>query len=347
MGILREISSDEIPRDCSEPVDAKAFETAKAVVESIAERGETALLEQAIKFGEIQEGDSYTASKEEMKMAFDSLTENEKGVITRVAERIRSFAQAQRDSIVEFETDIPGGRGGQLVTPVDCAGCYAPGGRYPLPSSVLMTAVTAKVAGVKQVWVANPRPDKFALAAAHIAGADGFLKVGGAHAIAALAHGVGCPACNIIVGPGNQWVTAAKSIVQGTCAIDMLAGPSEVLIIADASADAPTIAADMLAQAEHDIEARPILICTHAPLIAAVDACLQTQLAALPQPNRDTARAAVAKGFAVCATSLDEAVNLSDGIAPEHLEVMTDAPMTTAMQVLGFQAQVLFLLLRA
>ena len=145
------------------------------------------------------------------------------GVLTRVAERIRIFAKAQRDSVKEFENDIPGGKAGQLVTPVDYAGCYAPGGRYPLPSSVLMTAVTARVAGVREVWVANPRPDKFALAAAHIAGADGFLKIGGAHAIGALAQGVGCPPCNIIVGPGNQWVTAAKSIVQGKCAIDMLA----------------------------------------------------------------------------------------------------------------------------
>ena len=151
---------------------------------ALSERGQAALLEQAVKFGELKEGDSFVASKEELKFAFDSLTENEKGVLQRVASRIRGFAQAQRDSVKDVEHDIPGGKAGQLVTPVDTAGCYAPGGRYPLPSSVLMTAVTAKVAGVKNVWVANPKPDKFALAAAHVAGADGFLKIGGSYAYA-------------------------------------------------------------------------------------------------------------------------------------------------------------------
>jgi histidinol dehydrogenase len=130
MGVLRVLTPETIPVDCSEPVDPKALETAKAVIKSISERGEAALLEQAIKFGELKEGDAYTASKEEMKFAFDSLTEAEQGVITRVAGRIRVFAQAQRDSVKDFENDIPGGKAGQLVTPVDTAGCYAPGGRY-------------------------------------------------------------------------------------------------------------------------------------------------------------------------------------------------------------------------
>ena len=183
------------------------------------------------------------------------------------------------------------------------------------------------------MWVANPKPDKFALAAAHVAGADGFLKCGGAHAIATLAQGLGpVPACNIIVGPGNQWVTAAKSVVQGKCAIDMLAGPSEVLVIADDSADAATVAADMLAQAEHDVEARPILICTHAPLIKAVDAEVKKQLDALPSPNCETARAAVKKGFAVLVDDLEAAIKVSDSIAPEHLEIMTKDAMEVGMK---------------
>ena len=183
------------------------------------------------------------------------------------------------------------------------------------------------------MWVANPKPDKFALAAAHVAGADGFLKCGGAHAIATLAQGLGpVPACNIIVGPGNQWVTAAKSVVQGKCAIDMLAGPSEVLVIADDSADAATVAADMLAQAEHDVEARPILICTHAPLIKAVDAEVKKQLDALPSPNCETARAAVKKGFAVLVDDMEAAIKVSDSIAPEHLEIMTKDAMEVGMK---------------
>lgn len=133
---------------------------------------------------------------------------------------------------------IPGGVAGHTVSPCKTAGCYAPGGRYPLPSSVLMTAITARVAGVETVWVASPRPAAITIGAAYVAGADALLAVGGAQAIAAMAYGVGkVPACDVIVGPGNRWVTAAKSLVTGHCAIDMLAGPSECLVLADKTAD--------------------------------------------------------------------------------------------------------------
>ena len=128
-------------------------------------------------------------------------------------------------------------------------------------------ALTARTAGVPNVWVASPRPAPATLAAAHVAGADGLIAVGGAQAIGAMAYGVEIPACDVIVGPGNKWVTAAKSLVSGICGIDMLAGPSEVLVIADETADADVVAADLLAQAEHDPEARPILITTDADLI--------------------------------------------------------------------------------
>ena len=189
------------------------------------------------------------------------------GVLTRTADRIRTFAEAQRKSLNDMTMKIPGGEAGHTVTPVNAAGCYAPGGRYPLPSSVLMTALTARAAGVPQVWVASPRPAVATLAAAHIAGADGLIAIGGAQAIGAMAYGVGMPPCDVIVGPGNKWVTAAKSLVSGICGIDMLAGPSEVLVIADNTADADVIAADLLAQAEHDPDARPILISTDETLV--------------------------------------------------------------------------------
>lgn len=160
-------------------------------------------------------------------------------LLQRVAGRVRAFAQAQRDSISDVHVRVPGGLAGHTVAPMASAGCYAPGGRYPLPSSVLMTAITARVAGVARVWVASPRPAAITIAAAYVAGADALLAVGGAQAIAALAYGVGkVPACDVIVGPGNRWVTAAKAIVSGHCAIDMLAGPSECLVLADEFADA-------------------------------------------------------------------------------------------------------------
>ena len=134
---------------------------------------------------------------------------------------------------------VLGGTAGHTVSPCNTAGCYAPGGRYPLPSSVLMTAITARVAGVANVWVASPRPAQITIGAAFVAGADALVTVGGAQAIAALAYGIGrIPPCDVIVGPGNRWVTAAKSIVAGHCAIDMLAGPSECLVLADHTGNA-------------------------------------------------------------------------------------------------------------
>eukprot|EP00281_Chroomonas_sp_CCMP1168_P020504 CAMPEP_0206234296 /NCGR_PEP_ID=MMETSP0047_2-20121206/12516_1 /ASSEMBLY_ACC=CAM_ASM_000192 /TAXON_ID=195065 /ORGANISM="Chroomonas mesostigmatica_cf, Strain CCMP1168" /LENGTH=422 /DNA_ID=CAMNT_0053658375 /DNA_START=17 /DNA_END=1285 /DNA_ORIENTATION=+ len=334
MGPLRTITVDEVPSDCSEPVDAKALEQARAIVEGIRAKGEAALIETATKFGDLKQGEAYTYSRAELKEAFDALPKEHQGVLTRVADRIKKFAKAQRASISDTTTDIPGGQAGQTVSPVETAGCYAPGGRYPLPSSVLMTACTARMAGVKNVWVASPHPDKVTMAAAHVADADGLLKVGGAQAVATLSQGIGpVPKCDIIVGPGNQWVTAAKSLVsQSGTAIDMLAGPSEVLVIADDTADPATVAADLLAQAEHDVEARPILVTTSKGLIDAVNAEVAKQLADLPSPNRETAAAAVAKGFCVLASSIEDAIAVSDKIAPEHLEIMTKDAMEIGMK---------------
>ena len=157
--------------------------------------------------------------------------------LERVAARIRTFAEAQKRALGPVSITVPGGTAGHWIAPLERAGCYAPGGRYPLPSSVLMTAVTARTAGVKEIWVASPRPGPMTLAAAAIAGADGVLAAGGAHAIAALAFGAGpVPACDVVVGPGNRYVTAAKQLVGSQVAIDMLAGPTELVIFADATA---------------------------------------------------------------------------------------------------------------
>jgi histidinol dehydrogenase len=238
------------------------------------------------------------------------------------AERIAGFARAQRDALREVDVAVPGGRAGHRVTPVARAGCYAPGGRYPLPSSVLMTAVTARVAGVREVWVASPGPDEVTLAAAEVAGADAVLAVGGAQAIAALAFGAGSvPACDVVVGPGNRWVTAAKQLVAGYVGIDLLAGPSELVVLADGTADAATVAADLLAQAEHDPDALPVLVTTEAALADAVDEELRRQLEDLP--TREVATTALENGFAVLAPSLEAAAEVCDRLAPEHLQVLT------------------------
>jgi histidinol dehydrogenase len=217
------------------------------------------------------------------------------------------------------------------------AGCYAPGGRYPLPSSVIMTVVTARAAGCPYVILASPRPASITLAAAHVAKADVVLCVGGAQAIGSMAYGVSAkmssdgndiiipevPPCDVIVGPGNKWVTAAKSIVNGYCGIDMLAGPSEVLVIADGTADARIVAADLIAQAEHDVVARAILVSDDEGVINAVDKEVTSQVETLPEPNRSTAMEALKQSFSILCKDMEECIAMSDKLAPEHLEIQT------------------------
>ena len=219
---------------------------------------------------------------------------------------------------------------------ITAAGCYAPGGRYPLPSSVIMTVVTARAAGCPYVVLASPKPAPITLAAAHVAGADIVLCVGGAQAIGAMAYGVDTltnsdgttsiaevPPCDVIVGPGNKWVTAAKSIVNGYCGIDMLAGPSEVLVICDKTANAEIVAADLIAQAEHDVVARAILVSDDGAIIEAVDKEVLSQVEALPEPNRSTAMEALKQSFSILCKDMEECIVMSDKLAPEHLEIQT------------------------
>jgi len=184
-----------------------------------------------------------------------------------------------------------------------------------------MTAVTARASGVSEVWAASPRPTPVTLAAASVAGADALLALGGAHAVAALAYGISpAPACDVIVGPGNRWVTAAKQLVTGRVGIDLLAGPSELTILADDSAAAEMVAADLLAQAEHDPDAVPVLVTTSSGLADRVETELARQLVDLP--TRDTAAAALGNGFAVVADDPEAALELADRLAPEHLQLL-------------------------
>lgn len=310
-----------LPEAHADPVDPDTLAAAARIVADVRERGEQALREHALRLGDLEPGAPLVIPPAELRRALDGLPAEQRGVLTRTAERIRDFAQAQRESVAELDVAIPGGRAGHGIAPVAAAGCYAPGGRYPLPSSVLMTALTARVAGVDTVWVASPRPQPITLAAAALSGADGLLAVGGAQAIAALAFGAGpVPRCDAVVGPGNRWVTAAKQLVSGRVRIDMLAGPSELVVLADGTADPAVVAADLLAQAEHDPDAVPILVSLDAALPERVDAELAAQLAQLP--TADTARAALANGFAVEVPDLPTGVDVCNRLAPEHLELM-------------------------
>jgi histidinol dehydrogenase len=299
---------------------SEALEQARAIVEHVRVDGEHAVREHAARFGERQAEEPLYLTGEDLRRHLRELPAEARARLERIAARIRDFAHAQLETLGTFDVAVDGGRAGHRVDPVHAAGCYAPGGRYPLPSSVLMTAVTARAAGVESVWVASPRPAPITLAAAALAGVDGLLAVGGAHAIAGLAYGVGpVPASDVIVGPGNLYVTAAKQIVAGQVRIDMLAGPSELVILCDDSGKPEWIAADLLAQAEHDTEAVPVLITTDASMIEAVEEQLRRQLQDLP--TAATAIAALANGGAVVCETLAAAVTAINALAPEHLQL--------------------------
>mmetsp|Transcript_16811 Transcript_16811/g.30139 ORF Transcript_16811/g.30139 Transcript_16811/m.30139 type:complete len:907 (-) Transcript_16811:245-2965(-) len=329
---LRRLARNDLPKH-RDIVDPKVREKAAVIVENVKANGEKALLEYAVRFGDLKDGQAHILTRKDMKEAFDNIPKEQQNVLLKTAKRIENFANAQRLSIRDFKTTIPGGYAWQKVSPVERGGCYAPGGRFPLPSSVLMTAVTARCAGVREVWVASPRPAEITKAAAYVAKADFLLCIGGAQAIAALAYGAGdVPPCDAIVGPGNQWVTAAKQLVAGKCAIDMLAGPSELLVLADETADPETIAADLLAQAEHDTVAVPMLVTTDESLVPKVEQQLTVQLHNLS--TKGTAAVSLLNnGFVVVCESMEEAIAAADFLAPEHLEVLTKEPLLTSKKL--------------
>lgn len=325
--MLRVVESSSVSSGWSEAVDSVAMANAEKTLEAVRKDGASAVMQYAVKFGELEKGDDAVVSRAVLQEAYEALDEAERLCLDRTAARIRAFADAQRRGLADVTTDIPGGVAGHTVKAVEVAGCYAPGGRYPLPSSVLMTAVTAKAAGVERVVVASPKPNRTTMAAAYVGGAECLLAIGGAHAIVAMAVGCfdGVPRADVIVGPGSKWVTAAKAVVsiKATVGIDMLAGPSEVLVLADATADPTVVAADLLAQAEHDVVARPILVAFGSgaeAVVENVNAEVAKQLEVLP--TNAVAAPAVKCGFAVACADVEEAVRVSDAVAPEHLEVV-------------------------
>lgn len=317
---LRRVEPSEAGRVRRGAIDPGALRDAAEIVAAVRDRGEVAVREYAARFGERAADDPLVLGRAALTKALDGVGSDVRALLERVAGRIESFARAQRGAVLDLDVAVPGGRAGHTAVPVQSAGCYAPAGRYPLPSSVLMTAVTARVAGCERVVVASPSTDPIMLAAAAIAGADKYLAVGGAHAIAGLAHGYEgfCP-CDVIVGPGNKWVTAAKSLVSDVVGIDMLAGPSELLIIADETAEERVVAADLLAQAEHDDDAVPMLLTTSAGFVGRVERALAEQLGEFS--TSVTARNALKNGFACVVRDLDEACEVSDKVAAEHVEI--------------------------
>ena len=325
MTLFKRIDPDDVPPARVALPEAETRREAQRIVDDVRLRGEAALREHAARLGDVGPRDRLVWDPSSLADALGRLPRAQREVLERTAARIRTFAEAQRAALANVTIAIPGGRAGHTVAPIERAGCYAPGGRFPLPSSVLMTAVTARAAGVGSVWVASPRPAPVTLAAAAVAGVDGLVAAGGPHAVAALAFGAGpVPRCDLIAGPGNRWVTAAKQIVAGHVGVDLVAGPSELVVLADADGDPETIAADLLAQAEHDPDAVPLLVTTSAGLAGAVEQALERRLASLA--TAPTASQALRNGGAVVVASLEAAADVCNRLAPEHLQVMAREP---------------------
>ena len=335
MTLLKMIKASDFQPDAApRPLDEATLAAADSIVSGVRDGGREALIEYARKFDGHVDGQPLLLERDALEAAKARLDADDLALLERVADRVRMFAQAQLDALSELEMDVPGGKAGHSIVPVQRAGCYAPAGRYALPSTVIMTVVPAVVAGCGQVVLATPGTSDLMLAAAAVAGADRVLAVGGAQAIAAMAYGFdGFERCDVIVGPGNRWVTAAKKIVSGDCGIDMLAGPSELVLVGDESSEPATVAADLLAQAEHDEDARAFLVTTDRDLIQKVVAELEQQLEVLP--TAATAKVALGNGAAVLCDSVEQVIATCNALAPEHLELHCNDSQAVADKIVN------------
>ena len=314
------------------------------ILADVRARGDAAVLEYTERFDGLKAHSmaALELTQAELKAAFDSLPTDQRDALQAAAARVRSYHEAQRKASGESWSyrDADGTLLGQKVTPLDRVGIYVPGGKAAYPSSVLMNAIPAHVAGVGEIIMVVPTParDKLAanaaqgernplvLAAAYVAGVSRAFTIGGAQAVAALAYGTATvPAVDKITGPGNAYVAAAKRRVFGTVGIDMIAGPSEILVLADGSTPADWVAMDLFSQAEHDELAQSVLLCPDAAYIDRVQAEIERLL---PQmPRRDIIEKSLnGRGVLIHTRSMEEACAISNRIAPEHLEVSSHEP---------------------
>ncbi|MCI5574845.1 MAG: histidinol dehydrogenase [Clostridiales bacterium] len=323
----REVARSEIFARSAPKTDVAG--TVSEIIRNVRERGDAALFEYCEKFDGAQLA-SLVVTENEIKEALDSAAPEFLDVLRRAAENITAFHSRQvRNSFILNEKC--GVVVGQKIIPVDRAGLYVPGGTAAYPSTVLMDAIPARIAGCREVVIVTPpgrdgKVDPAILAAAAAAGVDRIFKVGGAQAIAALAYGTeSIPRVDKIVGPGNAFVAEAKRQVYGTVSIDMIAGPSEILIVADSGSNPRHLAADMLSQAEHDRMASAVLVTDSAALAAQVADEIERQIPLLERA--DIARASIdANGKIIVADSIRDAIDISNEIAPEHLELCVDSP---------------------
>ena len=313
-------------------------DTVQAIVDDVKARGDEALFEYTEKFDKVKvTKDTIRVTKEEIDEALKQVDPKLMEVMVKSMKNIRAFHEKQKQ-LSWFDTTPDGTILGQRVTPLDSAGLYVPGGKAAYPSSVLMNIIPAEVAGVNRIVMVTPpgkdgKVNPVTLAAAHIAGATEVYKVGGAQAIAALAFGTeSIPKVNKIAGPGNIYVALAKKAVYGHVSIDSIAGPSEIMVLADESANAKFVAADLLSQAEHDELACAILVTTSMELAEEVSKLTEEFIAGLSR--KEILQKSIDNyGYILVADSMDDAVDVVNEIAPEHLEIQTINPFETMTQV--------------
>jgi histidinol dehydrogenase len=316
-------------------VDRGIEARADAIVDDVRARGDVALLEYTNRFDRMHAATvaELEIPAAQMRAAFDNLPPAQRAALEAAAARVRAFHQRQHARVMAgdwTDTEPDGTVTGQRITPLDRVGLYVPGGKAAYPSSVLMNAIPAHVAGVPELVMVVPTPDgernPLVLAAAHLAGVSRAFAVGGAQAVAALAYGTATvPAVDKIVGPGNAYVAAAKRRVFGTVGIDMIAGPTEIFVISDGHGNPDWVAMDLFSQAEHDELAQSILLCPDAAYIAQVQQAIERLLPQMPRADI-IAKSLSGRGALIHTRSMEEACAISNRIAPEHLEVSSLSP---------------------
>lgn len=314
--------------------DAAIEQRVADILADVRQRGDAAVLEYTARFDalDVPTLQALELTQAELKAAFDAIPAAQREALQAAAARVRSYHEAQKKACGESWSyrDADGSLLGQKVTPLDRVGIYVPGGKAAYPSSVLMNAIPAHVAGVGEIIMVVPTPggekNPLVLAAAYVAGVTRAFTIGGAQAVAALAYGTQTvPKVDKITGPGNAYVASAKKHVFGTVGIDMIAGPSEILVLADGSTPADWVAMDLFSQAEHDELAQSILLCPDAAYIDAVQREIDRLLPTMPRAEI-IAKSLTGRGALIHTRSMEEACDISNRIAPEHLEISSHEP---------------------
>ncbi len=314
------ITSKNLPTDFYNYKEFEAISSVNEIISDVKNNGDSAVKKYTEKFdGKVE---NIEVTKAEIEEALKIVPQEVIEAIKLSIKNVKTFAEAQLNSVKEFEVENCGVKLSQKIVPLERTGAYVPGGNYPLPSSAIMSIVPAKVAGVKEVIMCSPKIQPATIVAGYLAGADRIFRVGGVQAVAAMAYGTqSIPKVDKITGPGNKFVTFAKKQVFGVCGIDFLAGPSEVMVIADESANAKFVAADFLAQCEHDADASGILLTTSENFANEVKTQTEEFLKTLK--TADIAKKALEHSYIIIVDNLNEAVEIANKKAPEHLEIMT------------------------